>query len=824
MVSSASMLFGQGSGRLFSEEVMVVSNYSNLNNPLEMESLSINELLRKGVRGFILHLQLNPDIGYVQAALPTGDLVQADSLLKPISDFLDTHHDQVIVLFVHAGFSSYQLMDLFSGQGLRGRLLTDEKRGQWPSASTMAAGGKQLIVFTYQEFVARVPGVNYLWDYAVEPIYSIELEPEFDGSFSKGKPSNPFLYFAGYNLPVDTAGVRIPYKYFKVNENPFLVSHLINLWKKCGKKPNFIVVNKFSQDAVSIMYNLQAHLSLSGQISHNAHAVDQVHWDGDFKAVTSGGFSFPYMYGESVKLVPDKPGFRMEPKSIQLSNIEKEHSQHIRALQLDIHNDLIGFFPFDQHFNDKGPVGVGVKNEGAQFFQDEERGKVLAVYEGDQLVLPNAQDLDLYDGDFTASAWVKVDTFARRDLTILGNEQNFYRSGLHLQLRNRRPYMGFFSNDLQGNSVLQKERWYYLTWRYTKKGGEMAIFVNGELDNHSFGHPSFMGTSPLLVGKAICMNNSFCGKIDDLAIWRRPLGNEEIWNLYQDVYDLEKVPLILLFQNKLKWVPILVLLLLLVIIVIAYRYNRSGRQKVQVEVLEKEPIRRNSILLFGGFAAYNKDGEDVSLVFTTKVRMLFIALLLYSLKSKKGISSDELNHLIWPELSKKNAANNRGVTMNKLRQILIQFEGIEIVNHNDMWRLELDTLFCDYAECLKTIKKADFTKDPSSFSDLCALVHRGSLLNEMEYEWLDEFKGDVASEIIDAFIRFMEAAGDSCLPELTIKLCDLIFEVDPFNEEAIHLKTKALKKMGQHNKAKFAYQSFAQRYEDAMGTVFGDQK
>ena len=64
MVSSASMLFGQGSGRLFSEEVMVVSNYSNLNNPLEMESLSINELLRKGVRGFILHLQLNPDIGY----------------------------------------------------------------------------------------------------------------------------------------------------------------------------------------------------------------------------------------------------------------------------------------------------------------------------------------------------------------------------------------------------------------------------------------------------------------------------------------------------------------------------------------------------------------------------------------------------------------------------------------------------------------------------------------------------------------------------------------------------------------------------------------
>ena len=41
--------------------------------------------------------------------------------------------------------------------------------------------------------------------------------------------------------------------------------------------------------------------------------------------------------------------------------------------------------------------------------------------------------------------------------------------------------MGFFNNDLVGNTVIEPGKWYNVVWRYNKRNGEQAIFVNGKL-------------------------------------------------------------------------------------------------------------------------------------------------------------------------------------------------------------------------------------------------------------------------------------------------------------------------------------------------------
>ena len=63
--------------------------------------------------------------------------------------------------------------------------------------------------------------------------------------------------------------------------------------------------------------------------------------------------------------------------------------------------------------------------------------------------LPRAPELGLTRSSFTVEAMIRIDEFKGVDETILGTDQTGYCKGLHLVIRHRRPYMGFYANDLQ---------------------------------------------------------------------------------------------------------------------------------------------------------------------------------------------------------------------------------------------------------------------------------------------------------------------------------------------------------------------------------------
>ncbi|MCH7498310.1 MAG: ASPIC/UnbV domain-containing protein, partial [Candidatus Marinimicrobia bacterium] len=145
----------------------------------------------------------------------------------------------------------------------------------------------------------------------------------------------------------------------------------------------------------------------------------------------------------------------------------------------------------------------------------------------DYVQLPTADVLALPDADFTVEAWIMVTSFDGGDETVVGTDENIVNEALHLVIRNQRPYLGFGSNDLTGNTLLSASTWYHIVWRYTKSSGEQAIFVDGVLDNSGTGHAAFQGTGIVRIGRWLG-GNYFNGHIDEVRVWSLARTQTEI--------------------------------------------------------------------------------------------------------------------------------------------------------------------------------------------------------------------------------------------------------------------------------------------------------
>src|SRR5690606_20773398 len=109
-----------------------------------------------------------------------------------------------------------------------------------------------------------------------------------------------------------------------------------------------------------------------------------------------------------------------------------------------------------------------------------------------------------------------------------------------------------------------------------------------------------------------------------------------------------------------------------VLLIALFIYFTSVRFKKNKSVIPSEApvvLAKNKIQLFGEFKAINNKGEDITDFFTPKVRELFLFVLINSLKSGIGASIQEINDTLWSGISSRKVANNRSVTLNKLRKI-----------------------------------------------------------------------------------------------------------------------------------------------------------
>lgn len=279
----------------------------------------------------------------------------------------------------------------------------------------------------------------------------------------------------------------------------------------------------------------------------------------------------------------------------------------------------------------------------------------------------------------------------------------------------------------------------------------------------------------------------------------------------------------------------IVLLLSLAILYFLYkkRKNKPQTNPEDSSVIEKKDKTttykhpdKQAIYLFGGFQVFDKNGEDITQEFTPMLRQLFVLLLLNTIKNKKGISSVKLKDILWYDKSDESAKNNRGVFMNKLRQLFDLIGPLYIKNQDIYWSIELgDAVYCDYIKALSLMQTiSSGTKPPAKIEEglntLLIIVSKGELLPNIQTDWIDSFKSDFSNHLVDLLLEVYKESDVRKSPQMCIHLADTIFIHDSLNEAALTIKCTNLVQMGKYGLAQKAYVAFTKEYKTLFNADF----
>lgn len=814
------------SSKLYDETIFVISNFSGVDANLN-EPRSIQELLDQNIGGFRLYLEWEKQQNQLMIKKADGTSIPFRQTMLEIKNYLDSKPDKILTLFLDFSTNINELGDIIQELGINQSLYTYDSKEGWLSIKTMLEENKRLVVFSMQEHRNSPDWLHYVWNHAVEPYFSIWEAPAFKGEFLKGDPKNSLLIYNDYNFPRKSDSNNNPK--FVGNQNPYLIEHIKNTWTTTGKTPNFIMLDRYEDWILGIVSYLRGFKIIKGTVTYNAQVLDYVNWE-KTGSLTSGKYCFPVGPGDNLILTPKSPGFRFTPETATFNEPTESIIQHFVATSYEITDNLEGHYTFVKGSRDFSINQFDGKAENVQFTNDSIRSTVASFDENSYIVLPGAESFKVRDHDFTVAAWVKIKEYLpnKQDYCIIGTKNNSYQQGIHLLIRDKKPYFGFYNNDLQGKTILEAGMWYHLIWRYNKLSGEQAIFLNGKLDSRSLGHPAYKGRDNLYIGIAgFTWSSYMLGNIDNLSIWSRALGEEEIWGLSKEVIEI--VPI----KNVFILYPILsrsvLALLAMALLLLAYfkipfrKLKKQASAADKIRSLESSVILKpeaNYIQLFGDFKVLDKSGMDISNQFTPKLKQLFLIILLYSQRNKNGISTKELTDILWMGHSSQSAKNSRGVTIRKLRLILESLDSVHIHFHIDRWSMAFGgSVYCDYIDCLKLLKR-DKIHDTDFSLNFYHIIQEGELFKGDSYDWLDDFKGFIGNNIVDILLKFIHELTIDNDSELILKLTDRILVTDPVNDQALVFKLKVLIKQDNYNLSRFTFDRFCTLYEEMYGEKF----
>ncbi len=282
-----------------------------------------------------------------------------------------------------------------------------------------------------------------------------------------------------------------------------------------------------------------------------------------------------------------------------------------------------------------------------------------------------------------------------------------------------------------------------------------------------------------------------------------------------------------------KWYIWLIAILLIGVLVFSYFFLRwKKRNLVKKEELYKqfehpniipiEPVKRttiSSIFFMGGFQIYNRKGQNITSAFSPTLKQLFLFIFLHTIKNNKGVSSLKLDEVLWYDKSGESARNNRNVNISKLRSILDELDGIEVVNENLFWKINIDApLFCDYIEILKLLTKSNSNSlTETEINQLLALLSIGEILPAIQTEWIDGFKSQFVNETIDGLTSLFNVKDVKSNFSLRYHLAECILLADPLNDDAFAMKCSVLYHLGKKGMAKNMYDSFCREYKHVLG-------
>jgi len=227
-----------------------------------------------------------------------------------------------------------------------------------------------------------------------------------------------------------------------------------------------------------------------------------------------------------------------------------------------------------------------------------------------------------------------------------------------------------------------------------------------------------------------------------------------------------------------------------------------------------QPVQKNTLLLLGEFTAFDRKGNDITHLFSPKIKQVFL-LILFNSTDGRGIVSKKISAKCWPEKDPGKTKNIKGVTFNHLRSILADIDGIELVFANDSYSFQItEPLFCDYWQVHRQLQTGRL--DSATF----LRITRGPLLEDTADPILDEFKSDYESKLIAALTPDLKAAYETADYRRSLEIARLLLSMDPFNEDVLKVQLRSYRRLKGIDYSRRAYDQFAQDYQRSLGVAY----
>ncbi|SHE80459.1 hypothetical protein SAMN05444349_106100 [Bacteroides faecichinchillae] len=243
----------------------------------------------------------------------------------------------------------------------------------------------------------------------------------------------------------------------------------------------------------------------------------------------------------------------------------------------------------------------------------------------------------------------------------------------------------------------------------------------------------------------------------------------------------------------------------------------AKEENMIADVAEVHFKDRNAIFLFGAFVVLDRDGKDITYMFSPKLRAIFLYILLNS-ASETGVLSSDMNELFWPDKTDDKVKNLKGVTVNHIRKILQELDGIELIYEKGHFLLKIqENFYCDYLHFsfLRKDKKLLQLREEEMGRFLKILI-RGRFLNGIDHELFDYYKHELEEFILTFIPPEIEKAYKVADFMKVVHLCNVLFFTDALNEQAMFYAVRAFQKMGYPKEALKRYNSFINLYKKAM--------
>lgn len=245
-----------------------------------------------------------------------------------------------------------------------------------------------------------------------------------------------------------------------------------------------------------------------------------------------------------------------------------------------------------------------------------------------------------------------------------------------------------------------------------------------------------------------------------------------------------------------------------------------GEEDTGTVVINKknDEKRANAIYLLGEFTVYDKSSRDITYLFSPKIKQLFILLLLNS-RNATGVVSKKISTILWPDKDVVKTKNIKGVTINHLRNIIADIEGIELTFLNDTYCFKLDDkLFCDYFTVTGALEQINNSE--AAVLQYFDLIARGGLLQYIPETWLDDIKLGYEETLMPVILPQVKKIYESGDFRKALDIARVVLNIDPFNDTALKYKLKALRRIKGIEYARKVYDEFTAEYEKSLGISY----